>query len=147
MLQLSRPSKYPGPATPHVSWPDILARLMAQADPAALAAAAASNGPATAVNAAPATKVLRLNNMLSDADLQDEEGMADIEEETKAECGNFGAVTKVHIVRPSTTDAAAAKTDTGVGYVFVEFADREAAAKAMASLSTRTFDGKKVRGV
>ncbi|KAG5189690.1 U2 small nuclear ribonucleoprotein auxiliary factor large subunit [Tribonema minus] len=140
-LRIGRPAKYPGPMTPAMTWPDILARLVAQGGAAALGLGGGSPAPAAHQ---PATRVLRLNNMLSAEDLADEEGLADIEEETKGECASFGAVKKVHIVRPSTTDANAEKTATGVGYVFVEFEEADAARKAMLSLSTRTFDGKRV---
>ena len=69
-LRISRPSKYPGPMTPSLSWPDVLARLMAQGDINQLGGGGVQAAPAAAQ---PATRVLRLNNMLSEDDLADEE--------------------------------------------------------------------------
>jgi RNA recognition motif. (a.k.a. RRM, RBD, or RNP domain) len=147
--QISRPAKYPGPPTPAMTWPDVLARLVAQNEGGVPGGAQATQQLAAPVAAPamqqPATRVLRLSNMLSAEDLLDEEGLADIEEETKAECTSFGAVRRVHIVRPSSAVQGATAAATGVGFVFVEFEDAGAARAAMTSLSTRTFDGKKVR--
>jgi RNA recognition motif. (a.k.a. RRM, RBD, or RNP domain) len=153
VLQISRPAKYPGPPTPAMTWPDVLARLVAQNEggvPGGVTQAtqqltSTTQPTTTPAMQQPATRVLRLSNMLSAEDLLDEEGLADIEEETKAECTSFGAVRRVHIVRPSSAVQGATAASTGVGFVFVEFEDAGAARAAMTSLSTRTFDGKKVR--
>ncbi|CAN0310476.1 unnamed protein product, partial [Scytosiphon promiscuus] len=88
------------------------------------------------------TTTLRLNNMLTAADLADESSFGDIEEETKEECEKFGSVKSVHIPRPSTTSEA---EKPGVGFVFVAFDAVDSASKAAASLRARTFDGRKVR--
>ncbi|CAM9317920.1 unnamed protein product, partial [Discosporangium mesarthrocarpum] len=164
-LKINRPSKYPGPDTPHLNWADVLARYtsgnpnMSVSAPvgifrpgvggtgamagagAGAAAAAAAAALAAAVPPVKATKVLRLNNMLTQEDLEDEEGLGDIEEETKEECEKFGKVTSVCIPRPSTE---VAQEKPGVGFVFVGFEGEVGATAAANSLRGRTFDGRKV---
>ncbi|CAM9858846.1 unnamed protein product [Ascophyllum nodosum] len=155
-LKINRPSKYPGPETPHMNWPDILASRFTSGNPNASlpapattfggmeSAQAAANAAVAAlgvVSVARPTTTLRLNNMLTNEDLRDEAGLGDIEEETKEECEKFGSVKSVHIPRGSTTNE---QEKPGVGYVFVAFDAVESAAKAAASLRARTFDGRKV---
>ncbi|CAM9619885.1 unnamed protein product [Sphacelaria rigidula] len=154
-LKINRPSKYPGPETPHLNWPDVLARFTSGNPNAAIPAPATTFGGVDAAQAAAQaavaalgvvslarpTTTLRLNNMLTAGDLEDEAGMGDIEEETKEECEKFGSVKSVHIPRPSTTNE---QEKPGVGFVFVAFDAVDSAAKAAASLRARTFDGRKV---
>ncbi|CAN0065105.1 unnamed protein product [Ectocarpus sp. 12 AP-2014] len=153
-LKINRPSKYPGPDTPHLNWPDVLARFTSGNPNAALPAPATTFGgiesaqaaaqaavAALVVNMPRPTTTLRLNNMLTAGDLEDESSFGDIEEETKEECEKFGSVKSVHIPRPSTTSEA---EKPGVGYVFVAFDAVDSASKAAASLRARTFDGRKV---
>eukprot|EP00752_Nemacystus_decipiens_P017920 g16063.t2 len=153
-LKINRPSKYPGPETPHLNWPDVLARFTSGNPTADLPAPATTFGglesaqaaaqaavAALVVNLPRPTTTLRLNNMLTAADLQDESSFGDIEEETKEECEKFGSVKSVHIPRPSTTSE---DEKPGVGFVFVAFDAVDSASKAAASLRARTFDGRKV---
>lgn len=154
-LKINRPSKYPGPETPHLNWPDVLARFTSGNPNAALpapattfggiesaqAAAQAAVAALGVVSTARPTTTLRLNNMLTAGDLEDESGLGDIEEETKEECEKFGSVKSVHIPRPSTISE---QEKPGVGFVFVAFDGVDSSAKAAASLRARTFDGRKV---
>ncbi|CAN0176940.1 unnamed protein product [Pylaiella littoralis] len=153
-LKINRPSKYPGPETPHLNWPDVLARFTSGNPHAALPAPATTHGGIESAQAAAqaavaalgvrmprATTTLRLNNMLTAGDLAEEGSFGDIEEETKEECEKFGSVKSVHIPRPSTTNE---EEKPGVGFVFVAFDAVDSASKAAASLRARTFDGRKV---
>ncbi|CAM9505310.1 unnamed protein product, partial [Choristocarpus tenellus] len=167
-LKINRPSKYPGPETPHLNWPDVLARytsgnpnapipapatifrpasmtmvggMMTTAPGTTAAALAAAAAVEALVPAARPTKVLRLNNMLTSEDLEDEDGLEDIEEETKEGGEKFGTVTSVVVPRPSTKVESEMP---GVGYVFVAFDGVDGSAGAAASLRGRTFDGRKV---
>ncbi|CAN0465552.1 unnamed protein product, partial [Laminaria digitata] len=107
----------------------------------AQAAAQAAVAALGVVSTARPTTTLRLNNMLTAGDLEDESGLGDIEEETKEECEKFGSVKSVHIPRPSTTNE---QEKPGVGFVFVAFDGVDSSAKAAASLRARTFDGRKL---
>lgn len=61
----------------------------------------------------------------------------DIVEDVREECQKFGTVRAVAIPRPK-------ESLTGIGKVFVEFNNVEAAQQAHASLSGRLFAGKSV---
>jgi len=121
-LRVGRPSKYSGPQVPHLEWNELLAKFMAgELQPLA--------------PAAPPTTVIRLDKMVTVADVASDEDHKEILEDTAEECGKYGAVTSVVIPR----DGA-----PGSGLVFVAFAEAAQAAAASAALAGRTFDGRSV---
>ena len=79
--------------------------------------------------------MVKLGNMVTAEDVADDEEHADIVEDTKEECGKFGAVNSVVIPRPG---------QAGTGFVFVCFGTPQEAQAASQALAGRTFDGKRV---
>jgi splicing factor U2AF subunit len=76
--------------------------------------------------------------MVTPEDLASDEDYNDIIEDTREECGRFGAVLNVAIPRGQPGAVP------GVGFVFVEFQDPHAAQQSAMALGARTFDGKRV---
>lgn len=135
-LRVGRPSKWTGPPDRHGNWEDILAKYMS-GELQLGAAAGGAPAPVAAV-ARPislATRVVELQNMLTDQDLVNEEEYNDILEDTREECGQFGQLISLHIPR---------KGEPGATKIYLEYASNEDAAKAIAGLEGRTFDGRKV---
>lgn len=135
-LNVGRPSGYvpSAGAMPGVAAPNPMAGAMA-----AMQAAMGTGGmhlpQAAAAAPNPAeSKVVILENMLTEEDVAGDE-YDDIVEDIKEECGKHGAVESVSIPRPG---------NPGVGKAFVKFTTIAAASKSMDALSGRTFDGRKV---
>lgn len=142
-LRVGRPSKWTGPPDYHGNWEDILAKYMsgelqagktapgqgAAVMNAAAASAAVATGP-------PPSRVVELQNMLTDNDLVNEEEYNDIMEDTKEECGQFGQLISVYIPRAG---------EPGATKIFLEYAAAGDAAKAITGLEGRTFDGRRVQ--
>mmetsp|Transcript_9676 Transcript_9676/g.22337 ORF Transcript_9676/g.22337 Transcript_9676/m.22337 type:complete len:583 (+) Transcript_9676:120-1868(+) len=98
-------------------------------------------GAAAGPDMAQATTVVEIQNMLSEAEVNDEQECKEIAEETVEKCqADFGAVTNLIIVRPGKEGVEPSM----VGKVFVEFADMEAAKKAAAGLNHVKFDDRTV---
>ena len=83
----------------------------------------------------PPSNIVELTNMLSEEDLQSDQDYEEIMEDTKEECGQFGALKSVIIPR----DGA------GLTKIFLEYVSMDDAAKAIQGLAGRTFDGKAVQ--
>jgi hypothetical protein len=147
-LRVGRPSKWNGTPDIHGNWEDILAKYMSgelqlgQGAPggafAAVAPAPAAffAPPAVAAPAVPATRVVELQNMLTTDDLANDSEYNDIMEDTREECAQFGQLVSVIIPKSG---------EPGVAKIFLEYASIEDAAKAIAGLEGRTFDGRKVQ--
>ncbi|KAI3768059.1 hypothetical protein L2E82_18491 [Cichorium intybus] len=86
------------------------------------------------------TKVLCLTQVVIEDELKDDENYEDILEDMKAECGKFGRLVNVIFPRPNNDGNPA----SGVGKVFLEYADTENATKARAGLNGRKFGGNQV---
>uniref|UniRef100_A0A7S2V5R1 RRM domain-containing protein n=1 Tax=Fibrocapsa japonica TaxID=94617 RepID=A0A7S2V5R1_9STRA len=123
-LKIGRPSKYPGPQVPHLNWEDVLAKYMAGEMPTA-------GGPQQQPS-----RVIALSNMVTTDELMDDTTYQEIVEDTRDECGKYGAVQSMEIPRPGAPH--------GVGKVFIEFTSTADAAKAIGALKGRTFAGNKV---
>ena len=108
--------------------------LPSQNNGAATNNAAAINANAAVSSSEPASNVVELKNMLSEEDLQSDEDYEEILEDTKDECGQFGALKSVIIPRDG----------PGKTKIFLEYMSKDDAAKAIAGLAGRTFDGKSV---
>lgn len=137
-LRVGRPSKWTGPPDHHGNWEDILAKYMSgelQIGNTAPGQAAPPPPPPSAGAMQMATRVVELQNMLSDEDLVNEDEYNDILEDTREECGQFGQLIAVHI--PKAGEAGATK-------IYLEYSSNEDAAKAIAGLEGRTFDGRRV---
>jgi splicing factor U2AF subunit len=87
----------------------------------------------------PPTRVLRLSNMVTAQDLQDDEEYNDIREDVRQECNGFGRVVQVIIPRVRDRFPAAAE-----GFIFVEFSDSGGAMTAKNKLAGRKFADKLV---
>ncbi|KAJ2859211.1 hypothetical protein GGH94_006229 [Coemansia aciculifera] len=85
------------------------------------------------------TTVVQLLNMVTVSDLVDDLEYADILEDVREECGNYGKIVSVVIPRPA-PDGSDEKTP-GLGKIFIEYADVTAAAVAMKELAGRQFSG------
>lgn len=85
------------------------------------------------------TKVLRMSNMVSRAELLDPEEYGEIMEDVVEEMEKFGEVERTEIPRPAADQAS---DPVGVGLVFVKFAQVDTAKIAIESLRSRTFGGK-----
>jgi len=140
MLRVGRPSKYTGIMTEHGNWEDILAKYMTGelilpslggAPVNTFAAPAPEPEP---VSQTPATRVVELKNMVTAQDLLSDQDYEEILEDTKDECGQFGSLKSVVIPR----------TGTGATKIFLSYISQQDAAKAIAALLGRTFDGRKV---
>lgn len=145
VLRVGRPSKYTGPQTPHGNWEDILAKFIAgeltlpSQNGTGGAARPNSNVPPAASNTTaavtPTSNIVELTNMLSEEDLQSDQDYEEIMEDTKDECGQFGALKSVIIPRDG----------PGKTKIFLEYVSQDDAAKAIQGLAGRTFDGKAVK--
>ena len=129
-LRVGRPSKWTGPQDNHGNWEDILAKFMSgelQLGPNNVAASASSDSSPT--------RVVELRNMLTKQDLANSDEYQEILEDTREECGQFGQLVSVCIPKAR---------EPGATRVFLEYSSTEDAAKAIAGLQGRTFDGRKV---
>jgi hypothetical protein len=135
---VGRPSKWNGAPDNHGNWEDILAKYMAgelqlpsqqpggeQQQPQA--ASAPSNPP---------SRVVELKNMLTADDLANEEEYADITEDTREECAQFGELVSIAIPKAG---------EVGTTKIFLEYKSQQDAAKAIHGLEGRTFDGRRVQ--
>jgi splicing factor U2AF 65 kDa subunit len=82
------------------------------------------------------TRVIRLSNMTTDEDLNDDELYEDLKEEITEECNKHGQVLSVAIPR----------NGHGLGFVFVEFATVVDAGKGFKAIAGRKFSGNIVVG-
>lgn len=89
--------------------------------------------------AVPATRVLVLNHMVTQAELQDTAEYDDIKAEVYSECSKYGTVRLVNIPRPSSGGPV-----PGLGKVFVEFDSPQESARARQEIEGRQFDGRTV---
>jgi splicing factor U2AF subunit len=138
-LRVGRPSKWNGPPDYHGNWEDILAKYMSgelQAGNTAPGQGAAVINAAAAASGPTPTRVVELQNMLTDDDLVNEDEYNDIMEDTKEECGQFGQLLSVIIPRAR---------EPGATKIFLEYASSDDAAKAIRGLEGRTFDGRRVQ--
>lgn len=96
--------------------------------------------PAAAVAAAPgASRVLKMSNMVTSEEIQDDTEFADIMEDVRMECSDHGAVLRVLIPRRKENYPAHAE-----GNIYVEFSDTTGAGAAKRSLAGRKFDNRTV---
>ena len=110
---------------------------------AATAAAAAAGGQMEAPQPSEAhkTEVVVLSNIMSDADLADAQECADILDDTKCKCAEYGEVLAALVVKPGEGG------DAGQQYgkkTLVKFADADKAFSAAKALHGLKFDGRPV---
>ncbi|XP_024024050.1 splicing factor U2af large subunit B isoform X1 [Morus notabilis] len=89
------------------------------------------------------TKILCLTEAISSDQLKDDEEYEEIVEDMREECGKFGSVVNVIIPRPDQNG----ETISGVGKVFLEYADAVGCANARNVLNGRKFGGNIVHAV
>lgn len=103
-------------------------------------------------------RILLMLNMVSPEDLGDDQEYADILEDIKEECSNFGPVEDLRIPRPvkkdrtrwapgdqqAQVDAHLQDEAMGVGRVYVKFRNSGTAAMALKSLAGRSFAGRSI---
>merc|ERR1712238_86382 len=134
-LRVGRPSKWSGPPDNHGNWEDVLAKYMSgelQVGNTAPGQGAAAMNTGT-VNS---TRVVELQNMLTNDDFANEEEYNDILEDTKEECGQYGQLLNIHIPKTG---------EPGVTKIFLEYASTDDSSKAIKGLEGRTFDGRRVQ--
>lgn len=108
-------------------------------------AALLTGSSAAAAPLGPATKVLKLSNMVVAEELRDDNEYEEIVMDIKEECGKYGQVVSLKVPRPSyKEDGSVDVSPPGVGEVFVEFADEDGATKAGNALRNRQFSGRTV---
>uniref|UniRef100_A0A803QGH2 Splicing factor U2af large subunit n=1 Tax=Cannabis sativa TaxID=3483 RepID=A0A803QGH2_CANSA len=90
------------------------------------------------------TKILCLTEAISADQLANDEEYEEILEDMKDECGKFGTVVNVIIPRPSSQSG---EPTSGVGKVFLEYADTTGCANARNVLNGRKFGGNIVNAV
>mmetsp|Transcript_125146 Transcript_125146/g.350424 ORF Transcript_125146/g.350424 Transcript_125146/m.350424 type:complete len:395 (+) Transcript_125146:106-1290(+) len=138
-LRVGRPSKWNGPPDNHGNWEDILAKYMSgelQVGNTAPGQGAAAMAPPPSTFTQAPSRVVELQNMLSDEDLKNPDEYNEIMEDTRDECSQFGHLTSVQIPRAG---------EPGATKIFLEYASNEDAGKAIQGLEGRTFDGRKVQ--
>ena len=103
-------------------------------------------------------RILLMLNMVVPEDLGDDQEYADIYEDIKDECGNYGAVEDLRIPRPikkdkakwgdsgaeSALNAQRADEAAGVGRVYVKYRDALSAKGALKALAGRSFAGRSI---
>ncbi|KAJ2493610.1 hypothetical protein IWW37_000476 [Coemansia sp. RSA 2050] len=85
------------------------------------------------------TTVVQLLNMVTVSELVDDMEYADILEDVKEECSNYGKIVSVVIPRPA-PDGEDVKVP-GLGKIFIEYEDVSAASVAVKELAGRQFSG------
>lgn len=85
------------------------------------------------------SRVLKMSNMVTSEEIQNDAEFADIMEDVRLECSDHGAVIKVLI--PRRREGYPAHTE---GNIFVEFADHIGASAAKRALAGRKFDNRTV---
>ena len=141
-MQVARPTGYVPSADLQSTMGSAVAGALGAAGlPAAAAAVGAVlGGPPPPPE--PATRFLVLENLLSDASLNDDAEYAECCADIKGECERFGAVTTFTIPRASELHG---HPPSDVGKCFVTYTEAASAAKAYAQLHGRDFDGNKVK--
>jgi len=92
-----------------------------------------------------ATKVVVLSNLLSEAELQDEQESLDVLEDTREKCDkDFGEVQSAIVITPVIGGGSDAIEDKWYGKTMVHFKDEKVAFKAATSLHGLKFDGRPV---
>ncbi|KDQ61772.1 hypothetical protein JAAARDRAFT_122737 [Jaapia argillacea MUCL 33604] len=103
-------------------------------------------------------RILLMLNMVTPDDLVDDQEYADILEDIKEECSNYGAVEDLRIPRPvkkdkskwgeggaqAAMDAQRQDEAAGVGRVYVKYANADGAAEALKALAGRSFAGRSI---
>lgn len=85
------------------------------------------------------TAVIKLENMVQESDLNDDEEYEDLKLDVEEECEKFGKVEACEIPRPKNGE-----TVSGTGNIYVRFETSEVAAAAIKGLKGRKFAGKLV---
>ncbi|KAF2283519.1 hypothetical protein GH714_011681 [Hevea brasiliensis] len=89
------------------------------------------------------TKVVCLTQVVTADELKDDEEYENILEDMRMEGGKFGTLVNVVVPRPK----ADGEASSGVGKVFLEYADIEGATRARAGMNGRKFGGNQVVAV
>ncbi|TYZ58272.1 hypothetical protein PybrP1_007949 [[Pythium] brassicae (nom. inval.)] len=84
--------------------------------------------------------VVKLANMVSIDELNDDDEFSDLKEDVEEECKRFGKVVNLVIPRPQEGESV-----PGVGSIFVRFSDVSEATAALKALSGRKFGGNIVK--
>lgn len=88
------------------------------------------------------SKVLCIKNMVSMRELEDNEEYEDLYDDVMEECKNYGKVLNIKIPRPNGSNPV-----SGIGKVYVEYANRDGASWAKEHLNGMTFKNRIVEVV
>jgi len=130
-LKLSRPSKFDGALIEYFSWDDLLSRWM--------------TGEIKLMTAGPTSTILCITNMIASVEeLDDEELYAEVIEDTRIECSQYGTVSSVVIPRksPVASSTSSSPPTRALGRVFVEMSSDSEAQNVLVALKGRAFDGR-----
>lgn len=102
-------------------------------------------------------RILLMLNMVTPEDLVDDVEYSELYEDIKTECSNYGNLEDLRIPRPvkkekkwapgeqhSTADAQRIDEASGVGRVYVKYADSVSANQALNALAGRSFAGRSI---
>ncbi|CAN0056494.1 unnamed protein product, partial [Discosporangium mesarthrocarpum] len=90
--------------------------------------------------AAAPSPVIRLSNMVTLEELEDDEEYEDIKSDVVEVCGKYGKVNSIELPRPVNGQQI-----PGAGQIFVEFSDTDGAEKAKKVLAGRKYSGNPVK--
>lgn len=121
-----------------------VSRPSVPAVPTSVTAPTIPNPPADPLVSVPPTKVIRLSNMTTEEDLHEDENYQDLVEDVKDECEKHGNVISVVIPRGT---KGGWESDSGEGFIFVEYSLPTEAVQAKSVLAGRKFNGKIVQVV
>lgn len=104
-------------------------------------------GPVKPYDASRPSPVLCIANIVDDHDLTDDQAYADLTEDILEECARYATVDKIVVPRPKDGGGLTRtnrKTCSGLGRIFVSYADSDDATKALKGLRARTVDDKPI---
>ncbi|KAK8815415.1 hypothetical protein WA158_003627 [Blastocystis sp. Blastoise] len=84
--------------------------------------------------------VLRVGNILSIEDIEEEEDYEDLKEDLNTEFGKLGTILSMEIPRPKNGQ----KICDGLGYVFLQYSSLQESSQATRELRTKTFNGQQL---
>ena len=150
-LRVGRPSKYNGPPDKHGNWEDMLTQVLLKGGAGSAGAFMTANNnnnnstlqanstlpvpSAAAAVAAPTSRVVELQHMLTTDDLNNPDEYQEVMDDTREQCSEFGTLKSVIIPRLG---------EPGATKIFLEYESLTDAAAAVQELQGRTFDGRLV---
>ena len=140
---LLQPTAVPTPAPPTATTATAASILTPTTAPVVTKPAPTTQDNNDPLNSQGPTRILRLSNMTTSADLADDELFLELKEDVLEECGSYGTVVSAVIPR-GVANGGSPSDELAVGQIFVEFATDEGAVKTRNAVNGRTFNGQTV---